>query len=87
MARMLFNTIISLLCMTSSAYFTREEVNQRITRDSEGVFFLNEQTFDDFINYNDLVLIVFYEIGDMQPILKEYLLAIDRRVQDTQTLF
>ena len=87
MARIHLVTLISLLFQATNAYFTREEVNARMKRDDAGVFILNEETFDDFINYNDLVLIVFHESGDLQPILREYLVAIDRKVQETQTLF
>jgi len=59
---------------------TREEVNSAIGRERNGVYFLSEATFDDFINYNDLVLICFSETGDQQPMLSETLAAISRRV-------
>ena len=65
MARMHLIAMVVQLCLTTNAAFTREQVNERINRDKEGVFHLNEETFDDFINYNDLVLICFYEIGDL----------------------
>ena len=45
---------------------TRDEVNSQISREKNGVYFLTEATFDDFINYNDLVLICFYETGDIE---------------------
>ena len=48
---------------------TREEINSKMDRAGNGIYFLSEATFDDFINYNDLVLICFHETGDMEPIL------------------
>ncbi len=51
------------------------------------MYFLSEATFDDFINYNDLALICFYETGDMEPMLSEMLASISRRVQDQNKLF
>ena len=87
MARVKLATLLSVIFFVSQASITREEVNSKITHDKDGVYFLNEATFDDFINYNDLVLVVFHEIGDMQPILHEYLVAIESRIADTQTLF
>ena len=51
------------------------------------MYFLSEATFDDFINYNDLALICFYETGDMEPMLSEMLASIIRRVQDQDKLF
>ena len=44
---------------------TREEINKGIDREANGVYFLNEANFDDFINYNDLVLICFFETGEL----------------------
>ena len=44
---------------------TREEINSNIDREANGVYFLNEANFDDFINYNDLVLICFFETGEL----------------------
>ena len=60
---------------------TRDQVNAQVDKDSRtGVFFLSEHTFDDFINYNDLALVCFYETGDMEPILSELLAQVSRRV-------
>ena len=87
MARTYIATLLSILCLVTNAAFTREEVNERINKDEEGVFLLNEETFDDFINYNDLVLICFHESGDLTPILREYMVHIDRKVQETKTKF
>ena len=87
MARAKLAALLSILFLVGQASHTREEVNARITKDKDGVYYLNEETFDDFINYNDLVLVVFHEIGDTQPILHEYLVSIARRISDTQTLF
>ena len=61
---------------------TREEVNSSIQKERNGVYFLTEATFDDFINYNDLVLVCFYETGDIEPIVSEMLASVSRRVQD-----
>ena len=44
-------------------------------------------TFDDFINYNDLVIICFYETGDMEPILSEMLSLIKGRVTEQHQQF
>ena len=87
MARTSIATLLSLLCLVTSAAFTREEVNERIAKNEEGVFLLNEETFDNFINYNDLVLIVFHESDELTPILREILLHVDRKVQETKTIF
>ena len=59
---------------------TRDEVNSQISREKNGVYFLTEATFDDFINYNDLVLICFYETGDIEQIVSEMLASVSRRV-------
>lgn len=59
---------------------SREQINAGLNRERNGVYFLTESTFDDFINYNDLVLICFYETGDLEPVLSEMLVAISRRV-------
>ena len=66
---------------------TKEEVNAMINREKNGVYFLTEATFDDFINYNDLVLVCFYETGDTEPILSEMLASVSRRVQEQSELF
>ena len=58
-----------------------------MNRERNGVYFLTEATFDDFINYNDLVLMCFYETGDMEPILAEMLASISRRVSEQSKLF
>lgn len=65
----------------------RETINAGLNRERNGVYFLSEATFDDFINYNDLVLICFYETGDLEPVLSEMLAAISRRVQDQTAIF
>ena len=57
--------MLLLLTYLAKAYLTREDVNKGIKKDEAGVFLLNEETFDDFINYNDLVLIVFYESSEL----------------------
>ena len=65
--------MLLLLTYVAKAYLTREDVNKGIKKDEAGVFLLNEESFDDFINYNDLVLIVFYDSSELQPILRENL--------------
>ena len=57
--------MLLILTYVANAYLTREDVNKRIKKDEAGVFLLNEETFDDFINYNDLVLIVFYDSSEL----------------------
>lgn len=54
---------------------------------ANGVFFLSESTFDEFINFNDLALVCFYETGDLEPILSEMLASVSRRVQDQHDMF
>ena len=44
----------------------REEINATLNKERNGVYFLGEYDFDDFINYNDLALICFYETGDTE---------------------
>ena len=61
---------------------TREDVNENIDKGRNGVYFLTESTFDDFINYNDLALVCFYETGDAEPIFSEMLASVARHVQD-----
>ena len=61
---------------------TREQINASLDQEHNGVYFLNEANFDDFINYNDLVLICFYETGDTEPIISEMLASIKRRVAE-----
>ena len=63
--------MLLFLTYAARAYLTREDVNKGIKKDEAGVFLLNEESFDDFINYNDLVLIVFYDSSELQPILRE----------------
>lgn len=65
--------MLLFLTYAARAYLTREDVNKGIKKDEAGVFLLNEESFDDFINYNDLVLIVFYDSSELQPILRENL--------------
>ena len=57
--------MLLILTYVANAYLTREDVNKGIKKDEAGVFLLNEETFDDFINYNDLVLIVFYDSSEL----------------------
>ena len=66
---------------------TREQVNAEIDKGRNGVYHLSEATFDDFINYNDLVLICFYETGETEPIIAEMLVSVSRRVQAEHSLF
>jgi hypothetical protein len=41
---------------------TREQVNQQTDHDpATGIYYLRDSNFDDFINYNDLVLAAFHE--------------------------
>ena len=63
--------MLLFLTYAARAYLTREDVNKGIKKDEAGVFLLDEESFDDFINYNDLVLIVFYDSSELQPILRE----------------
>jgi|688.fasta_scaffold1438303_1 hypothetical protein len=54
-----------LLCITSNLSFanlTRDEVNQFTDHDPKTmVYYLRDSNYDNFINYNDLVLAVFHE--------------------------
>ena len=55
-------TLIFVGLIAVSLALTREEVNSAIDFDeSNGVFLLRETTFDDFVNWNDLVLVCFFE--------------------------
>lgn len=66
----------------------REEINAGLNKERNGVYFLGEYDFDDFINYNDLALICFYETGDTEQILSEMLASVARQVQSQdQKLF
>ena len=73
--------LLVLLMSATEAYLTREDVNRGIKKDESGVFLLNEESFDDFINYNDLVLICFYDSSELQPVIRENLVAIDTKVK------
>ena len=79
--------LLVLLMSATEAYLTREDVNRGIKKDESGVFLLNEESFDDFINYNDLVLICFYDSSDLQPVIRENLVAIDTKVKETKATF
>ena len=60
---------------------SREEINDGLNKGRNGVYFLGDSSFDDFINHNDLVLVCFYETGDLEPILSEMLASVARNVQ------
>jgi hypothetical protein len=76
----LLRALFSLLSVCVAEAPTRESVNARIDKSRSGVFYLREDTFDDFINYNDLVLICFHETGDLEEIVHEMLDSISHTV-------
>ena len=70
----LFNTkllkmkFILLLLLSYATAISRDLVNASTLKE-DGIYILDDENFNDFVNYNDIVLVSFYEEADMKVIL------------------
>jgi hypothetical protein len=63
---------ILLLFLAYVAANSKDYINAG-TINENGIYLLDDENFNDFVNYNDIVLVCFYQEADMKPILHSLL--------------
>jgi hypothetical protein len=76
-----------ILFVVSAVALTRQEVMQEIKVD-DGVYDLTQATFDSMINWNDMVLVCFYQGSQGNyRLMHAYVRGVQGKVKDAKRLF